>query len=347
MKLKPHLLITSIALLTSAALAAEPAPKTAPNAVWSNSGKATITIEVNGHKETREIDLQSFGETKLDAGAGGSGPGAATFGGGALPAGARPGAGQPAALPPPPKTVTWLGVAQEEIPEEIRAQLPLEPGTGLLLRSVLPDSPAAQAGLQKNDVLLKIDDQLLTQPSQLRTLITAKKEGDTVKLTYLRRGQQATLDAKLATHEESAAPSLTDTLDVDYRKTRLDLAALPKATWFYSYPQTNALILDNTGQVIGHERQEFEATVGKLTKTLREVGVDEKSILEATRALTEMTQAIRDAVSDAGVAKNEVQKGSGEIAKALAQVRDAIEKVRQQTEEAVRQERENRRTEKP
>jgi membrane-associated protease RseP (regulator of RpoE activity) len=316
MKLNPHILTTAIVLLTSAAFAAEPEQKTQTSASASNAGsKATITIDVNGHKETREIEFGD--EFKIKAG---TAPRINVL--------ASTLAHAKSAGP-----TTWLGVAPEEVSEELRAQLPLESGSGLVVRSVLPDSPAAKAGLQKNDVLMKIQEQLLTNPSQLRTLVAAKKDGDTVRLTYFRRGQQATLDVKLATREEGPADDL-----------KSELSQLPYIGSLFQL-QSKAVVVDKDGKVIGGDRMDLDATVEKIAKALRDFGVDEKSISEATRAMTETTKAIRDAISDASAAKEEVQKGSSEIAKALEQVRDAVEKVRMQTEGAVRKEREYRRAE--
>lgn len=95
------------------------------------------------------------------------------------------------------KPGSWLGVAVDTLSEEVAAQLPLEKGSGLLVRHVVPDSPAAQAGLQDNDVLTLLDNQILVNGDQFRKLITMKTVGDSVRLTYLRKGKQAELTAKL------------------------------------------------------------------------------------------------------------------------------------------------------
>ena len=200
MKLNALILTTSIALIASAAFSTELEKKnepatsdtksfsTATATASGKSGKATVTIDVNGKKETREIDLGNGTEIKLFTSDDGGGVPTLSITSAAVDAG-------------PAKSVTWLGVAADEVSEELRAQLPIEPGTGLVVRSVIPDSPAAKAGLQKSDVLTKLDDQLLTNPFRLRSLVSEKKDGDMVKLTYFRRGQQATLDVKLTTHE--------------------------------------------------------------------------------------------------------------------------------------------------
>lgn len=48
----------------------------------------------------------------------------------------------------------WLGVECFPVDEALRAQLSLGEETGLLVTRVMPDSPAAKAGLQQHDVLI-------------------------------------------------------------------------------------------------------------------------------------------------------------------------------------------------
>jgi membrane-associated protease RseP (regulator of RpoE activity) len=71
------------------------------------------------------------------------------------------------------------------------------PGAGLVVTYVAPDSPAVKAGLEKNDVLVELDDQLLVVSAQLRKLVQVRKEGDTVKLAYYRAGKKHTTTATL------------------------------------------------------------------------------------------------------------------------------------------------------
>ena len=85
---------------------------------------------------------------------------------------------------------TWLGVAITEAPAEISTKLQIEPGTGLVVEQVIPDSPAAIAGLQRNDVLARLNDQTLITAAQLKTLVMHRKPGTQVELTYFRKGEK-------------------------------------------------------------------------------------------------------------------------------------------------------------
>lgn len=95
----------------------------------------------------------------------------------------------------------WLGVSTVEAPEALASQLDLPAGTGLVVTYVAPESPAAKAGLRKNDLLIQLDDQSLVHPAQLRKLVQVRQPGDSLELTFLRAGKKETLSATLAKAE--------------------------------------------------------------------------------------------------------------------------------------------------
>lgn len=96
------------------------------------------------------------------------------------------------------REVGWLGIGTEEASETVASQLGLRPGEGLVITYVAPDSPAAKAGLQKHDVLVKLDQQLTVYPAQLRKLVQMHKGGDTVELEFYHGGQRQNVNATLS-----------------------------------------------------------------------------------------------------------------------------------------------------
>jgi len=92
----------------------------------------------------------------------------------------------------------WLGVSIGEGSEALTAQLGLPPGAGLVVTYVAPESPAAKAGLEKNDVLVELDSNLLVVPTQLRKLVQVHKEGDTIELVFYRAGKRQSTSATLS-----------------------------------------------------------------------------------------------------------------------------------------------------
>ena len=118
--------------------------------------------------------------------------------------------GQPGQPPPGPGErerhekkvpVTFLGVETSDVPRVVSEQLGLPRGFGLVVDYVVPDGPAAAAGIQQNDILKMFNDQILTEPDQLSKLVRSLSEGTTVTLTVLRKGKEEKIGVKLAKKE--------------------------------------------------------------------------------------------------------------------------------------------------
>src|SRR5437588_11949384 len=101
----------------------------------------------------------------------------------------------------PKVPVTFLGVETSEVPRVVSEQLGLAKGFGLVVDYVVPDGPAAAAGVQQNDILKMLNDQILTEPDQLSKLIRSFSEGTTVTLTVLRKGKEEKIGVKLSKKE--------------------------------------------------------------------------------------------------------------------------------------------------
>ena len=98
----------------------------------------------------------------------------------------------------PKVPVTFLGVESSPVPPVLCEQMNLPKGFGLVVDYVVPDSPAATAGIQQNDILKMLNDQILMEPNQLRKLLQSFADGTTVTLTVLRKGQEQKITVKLA-----------------------------------------------------------------------------------------------------------------------------------------------------
>jgi len=101
----------------------------------------------------------------------------------------------------PKVPVTFLGVETSQVPSVVSEQLGLAKGFGLVVDYVVPASPAANAGIQQNDILKMLNDQILIEPSQLRKLLQTFSEDTNVTLTILRKGQEQKITVKLTKKE--------------------------------------------------------------------------------------------------------------------------------------------------
>lgn len=98
------------------------------------------------------------------------------------------GSTQPAELPK-----YMIGVSLAEVPASLRAHITIDEGMGLMVGAVIPDSPAAKAGLQQYDIILKSGDLALKHPKELQALVDSAEEKP-VSISIQRRGEIKTIE---------------------------------------------------------------------------------------------------------------------------------------------------------
>jgi hypothetical protein len=87
----------------------------------------------------------------------------------------------------------WIGVQCSPVEDPaLRVQLGLERHEGMLVDDVLPDGPAAKAGLKRFDVLISADGVRLRNVHSLQQAIN-DAPGDDVKLEFYRGGKRQTV----------------------------------------------------------------------------------------------------------------------------------------------------------
>src|SRR5438093_33164 len=92
----------------------------------------------------------------------------------------------------------YLGIQYTPLTTRQAAQLGLATGTvGIVVSQVVPGSPAEQAGIQANDIITKVNDQVIDADHPLSSLLVKNRPGDKVKLTLIRSGKEMTVDVSL------------------------------------------------------------------------------------------------------------------------------------------------------
>jgi serine protease Do len=97
---------------------------------------------------------------------------------------------------------SWLGVESQEISSEKARELKLPAERGVLLERIVPDSPAAKAGLKDNDAITEINGQRVEGAAQFRRMIREIPAGRSIQLTVWRNGRAQTISATLGKSEE-------------------------------------------------------------------------------------------------------------------------------------------------
>jgi serine protease Do len=95
----------------------------------------------------------------------------------------------------------WLGVGVSEVSADKMKALKLPEERGALLGKIVPDSPAAKAGLKENDVVLEINGQRVEGTEQFRRMIHEIPAGRTANLTVWRDGRSQNIKVTVGKHE--------------------------------------------------------------------------------------------------------------------------------------------------
>ncbi len=97
----------------------------------------------------------------------------------------------------------WLGVQMSDISLEQAKALGIHPAKGVVVSSVLPGQPAARGGIQKQDVILSVNETQVDSPREVARLIGGIEAGRVVHLTILRKGKSMQLSVPLGIRPES------------------------------------------------------------------------------------------------------------------------------------------------
>jgi serine protease Do len=95
----------------------------------------------------------------------------------------------------------WLGVSIQPVDDGIKAALGLKETKGALVAEVLPGTPAAKAGVEAQDLILKLNGRDIADPRDLTRSISALPPGEKARLTVLRGKAEQTLVVTLGTRD--------------------------------------------------------------------------------------------------------------------------------------------------
>jgi hypothetical protein len=89
----------------------------------------------------------------------------------------------------PAAKLPFLGLSTAVIPDMVAEHLGIGTDSGVIIRTVCPDSPAVEAGLAVNDIILAVNGTRVTDPSLFSEKIRAHKAGDKLEIELIRKGK--------------------------------------------------------------------------------------------------------------------------------------------------------------
>ena len=91
----------------------------------------------------------------------------------------------------------WFGAKLQDVTHDIADSLGLKAPTGALVASVVPDSPAAHAGIKAGDLLISVDGMTVDDPNGFDYRFATKPLGGTAQIGLIRQGRDMVLPVSL------------------------------------------------------------------------------------------------------------------------------------------------------
>ncbi len=204
---------------------------TGPSSASSSTSSSTdaagntvtkVTSEVNGKRTSRTITIGPDGKATIS----------------------RDVSPAPGDKPDKPAAETqpgggWLGVHVVPVSDAVRAQVDIPESQGIIVELTAPDGPAAKAGLQQNDILTTLNDSPIASVEDFRARLRQIPPATSIRLGYLRKGKQDTLNIILGNKPADPPPGEA----VAGEAGRLHRKGLTKAN------SHRAVVVDENGEV--------------------------------------------------------------------------------------------------
>jgi serine protease Do len=182
---------------------------------------------------------------------------------------------------------SYLGIETEEVTKDNFGKFGLSAVRGVAVEKVVENSPAAQAGLQAGDVIIRFDGEEVESVRKLTRLIAEVAPDHQAKITILRGGSEQEITATLAKREVPAIfngnfkmpmpsietlPKLENMPDVQVMPKLPDMQKMPRVELLPPNAKGDTFIWKGDGEggfFFGSNRQ-IGVSVSSLTKQLGE-----------------------------------------------------------------------------
>ena len=92
----------------------------------------------------------------------------------------------------------WLGVVTQSVDYDLAEAFDLEVKYGVIVNEVVDDSPAEEAGLENDDIIVSVDGESITDYDDLVDMLAEHGEGDQITIGLFRDGKALDVQVELA-----------------------------------------------------------------------------------------------------------------------------------------------------
>jgi hypothetical protein len=105
----------------------------------------------------------------------------------------------------------FLGVVSEAVPDTFASHLGIE--KAIVVKGLMPDGPAAKAGIATNDIITHIGDQSIQSPDELTREVASHQAGEKIRVAIIRKGKPQDLDVTLGQRPNNFAEATPEPRD--------------------------------------------------------------------------------------------------------------------------------------
>ncbi len=100
----------------------------------------------------------------------------------------------------------WIGVYTQTIDEDLMEAFELQSDEGVVIKMVVPDSPAEKAGLDEGDIIISVNGKNLDDAEGLVDVVRGHKPGEEITMNVIKDGKDEQISLVLGNREDYEKP---------------------------------------------------------------------------------------------------------------------------------------------